>query len=341
LLVLAVFDTSCKRAPPRPLEVRTALWGAEAGAPPASAGLTVGDIGKYRVALARGKTADGRPVIGLRSFERGGTPMVLVVSPGDLKTQLLRQDQVDLVPTTWAELGRTSSPYLRALGDASQHASALEDAGITHVLPAEHGVVLTVDLCPSRKPLDEVLFKRVVASFSPEEHPVPIALAVTGLWMEEHPAELDELQRLVHSGKLDITWINHSYHHRFDPKLPLPNNFLLEKGTSVEDEVLRNEIAMIAHGLTPSPLFRFPGLISDSKLVREVIGYGLIPVGSDAWLAKREQAHQGDIVLVHGNGNEPTGITAFLALLGKEGREIKQRQFLLLDIREGIEDEER
>lgn len=341
LLALSVFDASCKRGPPHPIETRQVLSGVEAGATPASAGLTVGEIRNYRVALAWGKTVDGRPVIGLRGFERAGMPMVLVVSPGDLKTQLLRQDQVDLAPTTWAELSQSSSAYLRALNDVGQHASALQDAGITHVLPTEQGVVLTVDLCPSRRRLDEILFERVVASFSPEEQPVPVALAVTGVWMKEHPVELGELQRLVRFGKLDITWINHSYHHRYDPKLPLPHNFLLEKGTSIEEEVLRNEIAMIQRGITPSPLFRFPGLISDTELVRRVIGFGLIPVGSDAWLAKHEQAHRGDIVLVHGNGNEPAGISAFLALLGKEGKEIKRRQFLLLDIRKGIEEEEK
>jgi len=304
------------------------------------AGLTLGDITRYRVEIMQGKTVEGRAVIGLRSFERGRTPMVLVVSPEDMKTMVLRRDEVRLQPATWAELNKRSSPYIRALSDATQHASSLQDAGITHVVPAEHGVVLTVDLCPSKRPLDEILFQKVVATFSPEEQPVPIAIAVTGLWMEKHTRELDWLLGLVKTGKLEITWINHSFHHRYDPKLPLAQNFLLEKGTVLEDEVLRNELLMIQKGITPAPLFRFPGLISNAELVRAVIRYGLIPIGSDAWLAKKERAHPGDIVLVHGNGNEPQGIEAFLALLGQEKKEIKNRQFLLLDLCEGIEEEE-
>lgn len=169
---------------------------------------------------------------------------------------------------------------------------------------------------------------------------MPVAIAVTGVWMEQHPAELSRLLSLEKASRLAITWINHSYHHRYDPKLPLPHNFLLEKGTVIEDEILHTEVAMILNGITPAPLFRFPGLISDAELVRAVIGFGLVPIGSDAWLAKKEKAHPGDIVLVHGNGNEPQGISAFFALLGQERMEITKRQFLLLDIREGIKDEE-
>jgi hypothetical protein len=316
----------------------TALAKVKSAAP--SAGLTLGNITNYRVEITQGKTVGGKAVIGLRSFERDRTLMVLVVSPVDMKTSVLRRGEVQLEPATWTELNKRSSPYIRALSDATQHASALQDAGITHVLPAEHGVVLTVDLCPSRRPLDELLFQKVVATFSPEEHPVPIAVAVTGLWMEKHVRELDWLLGLVKTGKLEITWINHSYHHRYDAKLPLPQNFLLEKGTVLEDEVLRNEILMIQKGITPAPLFRFPGLISNAELVHAVVRYGLIPIGSDAWLAKKEKAHPGDIVLIHGNGNEPQGIGAFLALLGQEKKEIKNRQFLLLDLREGIKEED-
>jgi peptidoglycan/xylan/chitin deacetylase (PgdA/CDA1 family) len=311
----------------------------KAGTKVANAGQNLGEIAHYRVEISRG-TIRGKTVIGLRAFERSGTPMVLVVSPEDMKTSVLRRDAVQLEPATWAELNKQPSPYLRALSDTTQHASVLQDAGMTHVLPAEHGVVLTVDLCPSKRPFDKILFQKVVATFFPEEHPVPIAIAVTGLWMEKHPRDLDWLLSMVKAGKLEITWINHSYNHRYDPKLPLTQNFLLEKGTLVEDEVLRNELSMIQKGITPAPLFRFPGLISNAELVQTVVRFGLIPIGSDAWLAKKERAHPGDIVLVHGNGNEPQGIEAFMSLLGQEKKEIRTRQFLLLDLRESIEEEE-
>ncbi len=356
LFALLLGALSCRHEPSPPPRARPDAPIAGQGATPASAPLTIGTtnsalspsdhgsgkVEHYAIFIGRMTAEDGKPRIVLRTFDRGGVAHALVVSPETLKTEVVKRDGARLEPISWDTVGAdvAGSAYLRALQDVKQHASVLQDAGVTHVLPAEHGVVLTVDLCPSRKPLDAVLFDRVLATFTPEEHPVPVALAITGVWMKQHPKELTHLIELQKAGRLDITWINHSYNHRYDPKLPLPQNFLLEKGTSIEDEVLKTEIALIDRGVTPSVLFRFPGLISDAEIVRTVVGYGLVPVGSDAWLAKKERAHSGDIVLVHGNGNEPQGISAFFALLGQEKKDIERRQFLLLDIREGIEEEE-
>ena len=97
---------------------------------------------------------------------------------------------------------------------------------------------------------------------------------------------------------------------------------------------------MIDNGLCPSVFFRFPGLVSDQELVRRVIGYGLITVGSDAWLAKNQAASQGSIVLVHGNGNEPIGIEKFLGLVKLERKAILERHWLLFDLRESVVREE-
>jgi len=80
-------------------------------------------------------------------------------------------------------------------------------------------------------------------------------------------------------------------------------------------------------------------LVSDRQLVEDITDYGLIPIGSDAWLAKGQVAHNGDIVLIHGNGNEPIGIKDFITLLQKEKSAITNKQWLLYDLRENVEDE--
>jgi hypothetical protein len=67
-----------------------------------------------------------------------------------------------------------------------------------------------------------------------------------------------------------------------------------------------------------------------------VLAYGLIPVGSDAWLAKKQKPESGSIVLIHGNGNEPLGITKFLALVEQERTAIKKRNWLLFDLRDSM-----
>jgi hypothetical protein len=342
LLLLAL--AACKQSAPPPREGPAPIPNPSALAAPTTTSTLsgAGKIENYRVSFGRVLTPDKKKLVELRSFQRGGGSFVLAVSPQDLKTEVLRSDGLKIEPASLADLAQSFSgtPYFKALADAKQHDSALQNAGITHVLPEEHGVVLTVDLCPSRRPLDEILFNRVLTTFTPEEHPVPVAIAITGIWMEEHPKELERLLRLSREHKLEITWIDHSYHHRFDPKLPLPQNFLLEKGTQLDDEVLMTEARMIQTGITPSTLFRFPGLISDHEIVDKVLAFGLIPVGSDAWLAKKERAKSGDIVLVHGNGNEPQGVSDLLALLTQEKKDIRRRQFLLLDLRDALEQEE-
>jgi hypothetical protein len=122
-------------------------------------------------------------------------------------------------------------------------------------------------------------------------------------------------------------------------KAPLKENFLLEPGTDISYEVLETEKAMLKNGLQPSVFFRFPGLVSDQQLVYKITDFGLIPVGTDAWLAKGQQPQAGSIVLIHGNGNEPTGVNDFIKLLQSKTRAIANKQWLLYDLRESVDQE--
>jgi len=109
---------------------------------------------------------------------------------------------------------------------------------------------------------------------------------------------------------------------------------MLEPGTRLDEEILNTEAALLERGLAPSVFFRFPGLVSEEKLVRDVSAYGLIIVGSDAWLGKGQWPRNGSIVLVHANGNEPIGVRRFLRLLREEGKAIRSRHWFLFDLRE-------
>ena len=119
----------------------------------------------------------------------------------------------------------------------------------------------------------------------------------------------------------------------------MAENFLLSPGTNLDTEVLENEKLMLKNGLTPSVFFRFPGLVSDKSIVRKIEEYGLIPIGSDAWLAKGQQANAGSIVLIHGNGNEEIGVKDFIQLLKTKQSDVKNKQWLLFDLRQGLEKE--
>jgi hypothetical protein len=96
---------------------------------------------------------------------------------------------------------------------------------------------------------------------------------------------------------------------------------------------------MLQNGLRPSTFFRFPGLVSDQQVVDSVLNYGIIPIGSDAWLAKGQKAYSGSIVLIHGNGNEPMGVKDFIRLLQNEKASVLNKQWLLYDLRESVAEE--
>jgi hypothetical protein len=279
--------------------------------------------------------------ISIRKFENNGKTYLLLVNPQTLETKINDAGFYQLKPMTLDEARKlfNKTPYEKALSKAESQSVTIQDAGIERGLPKEAGISLTADLCPSHRPLDRRIFTDMFAAFEEVERPVPIALSVTGVWMQQHQQDLNWLKQLEISDKIHITWINHSYHHRVSRTLPLKQNFLLEAGTNINAEVLETEKAMLKNGLLPSVFFRFPGLVSDQKLVLAITHLGLIPVGTDAWLAKGQQPHAGSIVLIHGNGNEPVGVEDFIKLLRSKTQAIAKKQWLLYDLRETVDDE--
>lgn len=280
--------------------------------------------------------------IALRKFYLGNALHYLLVSPADLSTRVSSATDVRCAASSWNQIRKlyADSSYFHAMHEAEQNSDPLQDAGITHFLPGQHGVDLTIDLCPSRRPLDRSVFIELVKEFYKVESPVPIAISITGLWMQEHRDDFQWLLELVRSGQISVEWINHTFNHRTSRTLPLKENFLLEKGTNLPFEVLHTEVKMIENGIKPSIFFRFPGLVSDRQLFRAITAYGLIPVGSDAWLAKNQWPKPGSIILIHANGNEPIGIKDFLQLLKKERNHVLNKRWLLYDLRESVEEED-
>lgn len=283
---------------------------------------------------------DEQDIITLRKFERKGQKYFLAVDTKLLNTQIIPATGINEKAMSLEQISKLykDSPYIKALSFVKTQSFALQDAGIIHGYPKEKGVTLTIDLCPSHKPLDRELFSNLINEFGTIEKPVPVALSLSGRFMLTHGEDIIWLQSLEQKGEIKITWINHTYNHHYDPNAPLDENFLLKPGTDVDFEILGTEIAMIEHGLLPSVFFRFPGLVSDNSVIEKVTAYGLIPIGSDAWLAKGQHTASGSIVLIHGNGNEPIGVNDFLKLLKSEKNSVMQKQWLLYD-RESIGNE--
>jgi hypothetical protein len=305
----------------------------------ARAGKPAHSVSEYRVYRAVAARSDHvtQPLVVLRRFRWDGVDAVFTVDPATLRTEIRPEAGLAIEPVPWDKILErfAGTPYIKALRDSEANAFVLQDAGITRFSSAQHGVDLTIDLCPSELPLDRILFSELIKDLGAVEKPVPLAVAVTGIWMDRHADDLDWLVGLERSGAISVAWVNHTFNHRTARNLPLRENFLLEKGTDIDAEVLKTEIRMIERGLTPSVFFRFPGLVSNKSLVAAMTEtYGLVPVGSDAWLAKNQRPGAGSIVLVHANGNEPLGIRRFLSLLRDEKAEIAGRRWLLYDLRE-------
>ena len=184
------------------------------------------------------------------------------------------------------------SPYLR-------------NAGLTR--GEGEGTFVTGDLCPTPHRFDRAFFEQL-EQLAPR---APVALAITGGWMNRHAEDFQWLQQRVRAGGLDIVWINHSYHHPYAIGRSNDNNFLLSAGVDMNVEIFDTERLLIANGETPSVFFRFPGLVSNPALMDTVRRAQLVALGADAWLAVNNQARPGSIVLVHPNGNEPDGIRLF------------------------------
>ena len=277
----------------------------------------------------------------IRKFIKDTKPCFLLVNPDDMSTKIVLAEGCKAIKEGFSNIEKkfSQSAYFHVLNNADNNAKVMQDAGITHCLPKEKGINLTIDLCPSSRPLDRVLFKSIINAFDTIERPIPIAIAISGNWIKKHEQDLAWLKELQNKGEVDITWINHTLNHFYDKKLPLKNNFLLNKTNNIRKEILGNEELMIENGLEPSVFFRFPGLISNIALLDSVSNFGLIAIGSDAWLAKGDSIHNGSIVLVHGNGNEPLGVKKFIELIKSKNAEERKRNWMLYDLRKSLDDE--
>jgi hypothetical protein len=242
-------------------------------------------------------------VVSLRSFKLRGELHSWVVNNKTLQTAI--------VPTSCLQKcsafsATAATKYAHLLTESTIVPSSMANAGIQKAKESTIDKFLTVDLCPSSKKLQVEIFERIQSGYMTN---VPVALAVSGLWIKNHHDEFTYLLQLQDQKKIKITWVNHSMTHPYRQAVPLEQNFLLSAGVNFQNEVLGNEIVMLGQGIVPSVFFRFPGLISSDKLISQLKAWGLAPLGSNAWLGKGQKIKNGSVVLIHGNGNELSGLT--------------------------------
>ena len=265
------------------------------------------NVTDYRPVLKECRDASGRSSAVIREFIQAGVPRVLVVDPATLSSRVLDSGRLSCSsPAPSAPF--SNSPYISAVRKYTSLPHHLQNDGATRSSRASDAYFLTVDLCPSRHMEVEPDLMRALESMSIGKRPVPVAMAITGTWAATHRDALSMLMEKARQGMLEITWVNHSHSHLYDAGQPFSKTFMLTPGLDQREEILAVERMLLEKGLVPSPFFRFPGLVSSGALMGLLRELSLIPLGSDAWLAKGEKPMPGSFVLVHGNGNEPKGI---------------------------------
>jgi peptidoglycan/xylan/chitin deacetylase (PgdA/CDA1 family) len=297
-------------------------------------------ITDYQPTFVSGYDEQGNLQIAIRRYHLAEKSYFLVVNPLSLATRTLavtalklRNPHSKTTPDYYSMASLQNTPYLTALQQYALPPYLLQNYGLTHRATSTTGTFLTIDMCPSSKPFEENFFKMLVSLADKTQHPIPIALSVSGLWMIHHAEELAWLIAQNKANKLAITWVNHSFSHLYHPDLPLEKNFMLNRPADFINEVLETEKILLQKQLLPSVFFRYPGLVADKTLILKLHDLGLIPLGSNAWLAKGEVAKAGSIILVHGNANEHVGIEKITSLL-------QQSNLSLLPLNQAISKQE-
>lgn len=258
-------------------------------------------IKNYRVLIK--KVQNHKELITLRRIQNYDDKIFyLTLNLNTLKTNILSSEQVSVTNFDEADFKHTNYYKIKELAKSKNNSwTGIDQFNVDH-----H--VLTLDLCPSKKKTDmkflDFLQKSKIDFFY---------LAVSGKWILDHQDDLNLIQKKFKN----VFWINHSFNHYYDPKKENNENFMLSKGTDLQVEVLQNEKTMLENDIMPSPFFRFPGLVANKELYFKVLSYGVIPIGSNAWLAKGQKISKGSVVLLHANGNEPQGLKTYSDFFNK------------------------
>ncbi|MBF0180651.1 MAG: polysaccharide deacetylase [Magnetococcales bacterium] len=269
----------------------------------------------YRPARQFRQVKEGRSLLVLREFERDGAHRLVMLDPVTLATAIA--DAADLPSPVDPPATYPASPYAQALARQTDPPHPLINAGLRRAVHPGKGFCLSIDLCPSPRPMDYPLFEALLAS--PLPRPMPVAIAVSGGWIRRHPDDFAWLLAHHRPDAFAITWINHTLSHFYARDRHNADNFLLAPGSDPVCEALGLEWLLIHNGVTPTPFFRFPGLVSNQELMLTLTAMGLLVVGCDAIMADGDPIRDGGILLLHGNGNEPRGVQRFLRLLATPG----------------------
>lgn len=255
-----------------------------------------------------------------RTMKLDGHDVSLAVAAESLKTELIGDSclKCSTEVSVWPRSQFTQAlETTTSISVSERQAAFLRNQGLVRALGEPTlGSFLTADLCPSHHSLERGFLEGLIQKTASGHAGLPLAVSVSGTWLKHHASDFAWLKAKAASGEMAITWVNHSLTHPF-AHTQFSHDFLLTPGLDHLREIFGNESLLIAHGVTPSVYFRFPGLISNAEWVLQLRDASLVPLGADAWLALGQRARNGSVVLIHPNGNEPYGLVLMKHLLDR------------------------
>jgi hypothetical protein len=286
----------------------------------ANSDLSQSPISDYQVISQQGLISQ-EAYTAIRKFSKEDKDYLFVVNNKTVKTKIVSANKFNATTPS-------NNAYKELLDTNTKPTYINHNYGVTNIPNDKNGVFLTIDLCPSSRPMDAIKFIDAVYEYN-NHKTVYAVIAITGLWLDKHQDELEALLQLQEDGIAKLTFVNHSKTHPvFSKECPkdmdnvdeciLEKGFLIAKEVDFKNEVLSIEKNLINRGIAPSIFFRFPGLVSSEKTILELKEMGLIALSSNAWIAKGEYPNPGSIILVHGNGNEVKGYNDFMEILEKD-----------------------
>lgn len=284
-------------------------------------------VSEYTPELSSCKLSTGETLFVLRRFTLNNASATLAVEPKTLKSHIVSADCLSECKDI-QESEYENSHYGDIHGHSVSAPFPLQNDGLTEGLSGKKQLALTIDMCPSKKGISKNVYDKLVAIAKSSGTAFPVGIAMTKTWMTTYSTHFSWLKEQAIDNRLNILWINHSDTHPYKANVALENNFLLSSGVDFTKEVLGTEKALVAGGVTPSLFFRFPGLVSSKKLILQLADWGIIPLGSKAWLAKGEKPKKDSVILIHGNQNEPAGEQAFLNFVEKKTSDLAWAQLL-------------
>jgi len=152
--------------------------------------------------------------------------------------------------------------------------------------------VLTTDLCPTMRPMSRVFYEDLENTSMALGKPLPVVVFFSGKWILNHTNDL----RYLKERKLALVAGNHSFSHHI-----YSNSWNREVFIA---EITNTERVMLAHGILPSPWFRFPGLKYHPDQLAVLREMNLIPVDTTMWIGQK-CSERWAIILAHSNGVKP------------------------------------